>query len=319
MTDEFVCEDFLEIKEEESRQSSRLALTLFDIVISPLGKPISEITILDVGCATGLYLRPFYEQGFKVHGFEPAFEEAFRAGLDIPPEHIMGTEFDGYYGADLTICLEVAEHIEEAKSLDFVQQLCSSSDLIVFSAAQPGQGGKGHINCQPKEYWENLFNHYGFELDVDSTKTITERMKQGYHMGWLVNNLMVFRATEDKIHSELVEEMNVDPETGGRKASKLSQIGFIDPQALMTLGEVAGMGTVKYDKYNYLKGFDWSLCYNAMQRHAQAAWGGEDLDQESGLPHFAHAAWHALALLSFYQRKIGNDDRLSMIIRDEGE
>lgn len=105
------------------------------------------------------------------------------------------------------------------------------------------------------------------------------------------------------------ETQTADPQTGGRKGVKLTQIGALDPVALMTLGRVAGMGANKYAAFNYLAGFDYSKAYNAMMRHANLFWAGEDCDPESGLPHIAHAAWMAMALLSFHLRGIGNDDR----------
>lgn len=101
----------------------------------------------------------------------------------------------------------------------------------------------------------------------------------------------------------------VDPETGGAKGQKATQMSTLDPVALDMLGRVGGMGAEKYDRYNYLKGYAWHLSYDAAQRHAQAFWGGEDLDPESGLPHTAHAAWHFNALTSFLVRERGTDDR----------
>jgi hypothetical protein len=105
------------------------------------------------------------------------------------------------------------------------------------------------------------------------------------------------------------EVMTTDYKTGGQKVSKQSQIGFIDPVAMYELGKVAGMGMKKYSKYNYLKGYDWSLSYNALMRHMEQMWAGEDFDEESGLLHAVHAAWHALALASFQMRELGTDDR----------
>ena len=111
------------------------------------------------------------------------------------------------------------------------------------------------------------------------------------------------------IHS-IPEEVRVtDQVTGGQKGKKLTEIGFVDPLALMELGKVAGKGSQKYDKFNYLKGYDWSLSYNAAQRHAMQAWSGEDVDEETQCLHFAMAAWHFLALTSFMLRKLGQDDR----------
>ena len=100
-----------------------------------------------------------------------------------------------------------------------------------------------------------------------------------------------------------------DEKTGGMKGQKSAQLGAMDPQALMVVAEVAGFGTVKYDRYNFAKGFKWSLSYDALQRHLHAFWGGENLDPESKLPHLAHACWHTLCLLTFSLRSRGTDDR----------
>jgi hypothetical protein len=108
----------------------------------------------------------------------------------------------------------------------------------------------------------------------------------------------------------------VDPETGGMKGSKPVQLGWIDPLALERVGEVAGFGAEKYEKFNYLKGYDWSLSINALYRHFLRFLDGEDNDPESGLPHMAHAAWQCLALVSFAERGLGTDDRFKDGIRE---
>lgn len=100
-----------------------------------------------------------------------------------------------------------------------------------------------------------------------------------------------------------------DPETGGQKGAKLPQLGAIEPMAILEVAKIAGFGAQKYDRYNYLKGYRWSLSYDALQRHLLLFWSGEDRDAESGLYHLGHAAWHCLALLSFTLFKRGTDDR----------
>lgn len=110
--------------------------------------------------------------------------------------------------------------------------------------------------------------------------------------------------------TNMVNEVRVvDPETGGEKGQKLCEMGAVDPMALWMVGEVAGYGEKKYERYNYVKGYKWSLSYDALQRHLMLFWGGEYLDTESGLPHLAHAAWHCLALMTFHMRHLGTDDR----------
>lgn len=100
-----------------------------------------------------------------------------------------------------------------------------------------------------------------------------------------------------------------DPHTGGQKGEKLSQLGGVDPLALMELAKVAGFGAKKYERYNFMRGYSWSLSYDALQRHLHQFWSGEDKDEESGLYHLAHAGWHCLSLLCFSLRNRGTDDR----------
>jgi hypothetical protein len=107
----------------------------------------------------------------------------------------------------------------------------------------------------------------------------------------------------------LQETIVTDPVTGGQKGKKPLQVGAIDPLARAELGKVAAFGGDKYDRGNYLKGYDWSLSVDALHRHLLAFESGEDYDDESGLLHAAHAAWHALALVSFTLRDLGTDDR----------
>ena len=125
-----------------------------------------------------------------------------------------------------------------------------------------------------------------------------------YYAPWPPSMADTSYAATGEEHEETVE----DPVTGGKKGVKRAQLGSLDPMALYTVAEVAGSGAMKYDRNNYLKGYAWSLSYDAMMRHMLKFWAGEDTD-EDGLPHVGHAVWHGLALLAFSQRDIGTDDR----------
>lgn len=109
--------------------------------------------------------------------------------------------------------------------------------------------------------------------------------------------------------ASLSGEVRVTSETGGQKGQKLARLGSLDPAALRIVAEVAGFGEEKYDRLNYLRGFDWSLSFDACQRHLLAFWSGQNLDPESGLPHLGHAAWQCLAMLAFLIHGLGTDDR----------
>lgn len=181
-------EYYTEINNSELTQAYRL----FEI----LNQMYNPKRVIDVGCATGLYLKPFYEAGIDVEGVDYAPDSIDDSIRQIPKEliHIADITKDKLKikPANLSICLEVLEHIPESGALKAVKYLCSTSKIIIFSAAQVGQGGRGHINCQPKYYWLEKFWNNNYVEDVVATKKIVDFMSQGYHMGWLTNNLVVF-------------------------------------------------------------------------------------------------------------------------------
>lgn len=103
--------------------------------------------------------------------------------------------------------------------------------------------------------------------------------------------------TEDDRHRQSPGETITTSETGGRKGAKAQQFSQIPTSSLMALAETYSYGASKYSRFNFRNGYDYSLSYDAMQRHAWAWNGDEDYDPESGLNHMAHVAWHALNLL----------------------
>lgn len=75
--------------------------------------------------------------------------------------------------------------------------------------------------------------------------------------------------------------------------------------ALQQVLAVAEYGARKYSPDNWLQVPDAAQRYtDAMLRHQQAHLRGEALDPESGLPHMAHAAWCALAVLELGRRNV---------------
>lgn len=107
----------------------------------------------------------------------------------------------------------------------------------------------------------------------------------------------------------MTDEVRVTSATGGEKGQKEARFGGGDPLAMMELARVYGFGEQKYDRYNYLKGYAFSLSVDALFRHLFAFLAGEDRDPESGLLHTAHVAWHGQTLTSFLLRGVGEDDR----------
>lgn len=119
-------------------------------------------SIVDVGGGEGHWAAAFRDQapgqvaaalcvdgpGVDRH-VVPFLERDLTQPLDLYP--------DDPKRVDLVICLEVAEHLPPERAASFVADLCRLSNIVLFSAAVPGQPGTGHINCQPPTYWRDLF------------------------------------------------------------------------------------------------------------------------------------------------------------------
>lgn len=130
---------------------------------------------IDVGCGVGTWLAVLRERGIEdVQGVDGAWVDPQR--LVIPRERFRSAELGQplrlgrRYG--LAISLEVAEHVPETSADVFVENLASLADFVLFSAAIPGQGGKGHVNEQWPGYWAARFAARGY-VPVDLVRRRT--------------------------------------------------------------------------------------------------------------------------------------------------
>jgi SAM-dependent methyltransferase len=152
-------EHFMDYTGDSSRHSAM-------VVAGLLRAPLDIGSVLDVGCATGTWLRAWSEAGVgDIQGVDGDYVDRSRLRIDgscfrsadLSRPLSLGRRFD------LVQSLEVAEHIDGAHADQFVQNLVDHSHgLILFSAAPPGQGGEYHVNEQPLEYWREKFAARGY-------------------------------------------------------------------------------------------------------------------------------------------------------------
>lgn len=118
-------------------------------------------TVIDIGGGTGQW-------AFCAREVTDG-AEAVSVDLGVPitmcaagVSHIDADLINGWpcSGYDLAICLEVAEHLPESTGPLLIEGL-AQAPTVLFSAATPGQPGVGHINCQPHDYWHDLFATHG--------------------------------------------------------------------------------------------------------------------------------------------------------------
>ncbi len=122
-------------------------------------------SVVDFGCGRGGWLAAWKNLGVKsVLGVDGAYlkgqplliDDSEIQFADLSHRYDLGKRFD------LVQSLEVAEHLPPASAESFVETLTRHGDIILFSAATPGQGGMHHVNERPLEYWRSIFNRFDF-------------------------------------------------------------------------------------------------------------------------------------------------------------
>lgn len=131
-------------------------------IINDLVRPAS---VVDVGCGRGAWLGVWANLGLDdIKGLDGDYVD--RAKLAIAPAAFAAVDLTSLWPVtrrfDLAQSLEVAEHLAPEVGPQFVAQLCALSDVVMFSAAQPGQGGEMHFNERKPSYWADLFASQGF-------------------------------------------------------------------------------------------------------------------------------------------------------------
>jgi len=119
--------------------------------------------VVDVGCGEGWWAAAFAAAGADVCGIDSARppgcaltqQQFLAADLTQPLPALTG---------DLTVCLEVGEHLPHERAETFVAELCRIAPTVLWSAAVPGQGGHGHINEQWPDYWVPMFEANGMSV-----------------------------------------------------------------------------------------------------------------------------------------------------------
>jgi SAM-dependent methyltransferase len=143
----------------------RGALQSAQIVVRGLLPHVRVGTLLDVGCGRGSWAATWQRMGCSdVVGVD---------GPDVDPTtlHIAASAFmvidlvrpfDLSRRFDMVQCLEVAEHLPKDAADGLIDSLVRHGDVVLFSAAGPGQGGTHHVNEQPLEYWRQKFAVRGY-------------------------------------------------------------------------------------------------------------------------------------------------------------
>lgn len=134
------------------------------IILPVLMKYIRPRSVIDIGCGVGTWLAVWRNLGVEAHGLDGDYVD--RSQLLIPAENFHPANLEERFTInakfDLVETLEVAEHLTPARADSFVEDLTRLGDVILFSAAIPGQGGTNHVNEQLQSYWAEKFLRLGY-------------------------------------------------------------------------------------------------------------------------------------------------------------
>lgn len=159
--------DFYDFIRPGSLRSARIIIPMVYNLLGTLN------SIADVGCGEGVWLSVWkdigkptdpYDEEICVHGFDGGYvgdenlliDPSEFTAVDLEKELVWPQRFS------LVESLEVAEHLSEARADTFIDNLTAISDIVLFSAAIPGQGGRDHINEQWPDYWDTKFQARGY-------------------------------------------------------------------------------------------------------------------------------------------------------------
>lgn len=139
----------------------------------------TQASCLDVGCGIGLQTARLMELGWlQVIGAEHselARQMRERGVTMIPFDLTLVPQKPDRQAC--VICTETAEHIPKEFADNIVANIAAhAKDVIVWSAAAPGQEWEGHINLQPPAYWLEKFEARGWVVDEARTWALRDHM-----------------------------------------------------------------------------------------------------------------------------------------------
>jgi SAM-dependent methyltransferase len=155
--------------------------------------------VVDVGCGQGWWGAEFAAHGCEVLGVDGDWVPSPAVELH---RHDLAESLPSLGTFDLAVCLEVAEHLPEARAEALVEWLCDLAPVVLFSAAIPGQPGAGHVNCQWPSWWHELFARHGRFLADPYREKIwdDERVEPWYRQNLLVATAEQCPGPADLVH-----------------------------------------------------------------------------------------------------------------------
>lgn len=144
-------------------------------------------SVVDFGCGSGTFLSVFQKNGIhEIKGLDGEWVDKDNLLIDheffCPTNLEKAKDIELGRKYDIAMSVEVAEHISERYADDLVSALIRASDVVIFGAAIPGQGGAEHVNEQWQSYWVKKFEDRGYRCyDLIRPRFATNPMVWHYY------------------------------------------------------------------------------------------------------------------------------------------
>lgn len=174
-------------------QSERCLLAAFAYLDVPS-------TMIDIGCNGGHLVKLAASLGSHCTGIDNNLPDRykiekencilFRMDLSQPVMNGFWKPFE----SDLTLCWEVGEHLPSSAA----ERLCNilyevTLKTLIFTSARKGQGGAGHLNEQPQEYWRQKLEALGLIWEPEKSRVLSVLWKVvSPDAWWYAQNCQVF-------------------------------------------------------------------------------------------------------------------------------
>lgn len=177
-----------------------------EAILGCVFKYLPHGSVVDFGCGTGTWLWMAKAFGTKkVLGVDGIWVPRNLLMIDgrefLPADLETDVSVPGKF--DLAISVECAEHLSPKAADGFVTSLCNASNIVLFSAAHPGQGGDHHVNEQPMTYWEEKFQQHDF-LPVQIRQLLPQNDSR--ILWWYRDNIILF--TKRNIHDRIAKKFD---------------------------------------------------------------------------------------------------------------
>lgn len=155
--------DMGKIYSEKFYKAQLSSMSYWENFIKEIRPLVKFRTICDFGGGVGVFCSVLNKLGYmctNIDMSQASIHGVLTINLDLTKPISLNKKFD------LVTSFETAEHLDRKYADIFIDNLVRHSDLILFSAAIPFQGGTHHVNEQPAKYWAEKFKKRGY-LPVD--------------------------------------------------------------------------------------------------------------------------------------------------------